>query len=90
MKMTLKQQLMEVLAEAIEQEAKYIFMEFQIGDYPSTELIVNPIDNVELKAQYIDMAYDDNLVNTKATHISITGFGYCDDLGELEYVRSIE
>jgi hypothetical protein len=82
--MTDKQQLMEMINYAIEQDYNYIFMELLIGDSPTTELIINPIVNAELKANYINETYDDDLINNNARHISIVRYGYTDHLGHLQ------
>lgn len=87
--LTRKGRLIESFTEAIEQGAKYVFLEIQLpyGLYPATELIVNPIENAQPKMEYINEVYDDELIGVHAP-IQIISFGFVENLSQLEYARN--
>lgn len=90
MEMTKKEQFIESMEEAIDRGAKYIFTEMYINGYPSTEVIVNPIENGQLKLDYICGTYDDNLCMIKGDVklVEIISFGAIDNMSQLEYEKN--
>lgn len=84
--MTKKELLIESFENAIEQSAKYVFTEIDLG-YEATELIINPIENAQVKLEYLCKTYDDDLKHPHAP-VSIVSFGFVDNLSQLEYVRA--
>lgn len=64
---------------------KYIYTEIDLG-YPSTEIIINPVDNIDEKIKYLCKTYNDDLEHPHAP-VKIVSFGWCYNLSQLEYVR---
>lgn len=87
MEQTKKERLIESFEDAIEQGAKYVFLEMQLPLHPATELIINPIENAEKKLEYILHVYDDELLGLHAP-VSIISFGFVENLSQLEYARN--
>lgn len=83
----LKEQLIANWKEGIENKAKYFYVSVFMEGFPTTELIVNIIDNVEGKLKYYDKTYNEDLLHKFAKNIGIVDFGYCHDLSELEHVK---
>lgn len=76
----MKQDLKELWAEGQSLEAYFYWLEIQLPDTPTTEMIANPSVNVEAKLAYIDKTYDENLVSVHNPEVKIVNFGYCNDL----------
>jgi hypothetical protein len=92
--MTKKERFIESFEEAIKIGARYVFTEMWINGYPASEIIVNPIENAQLKLDYICKVYDDNLCMVKNENgnglkvVEIISFGYIENLSQLEYARN--
>jgi hypothetical protein len=87
MEQTKKERLVESFETAIEEGAKYIFVEVHAEGSPANEIIINPIENAAIKLAYYQKAYNDDLVLPHAP-ISVVSFGYIENLSQLEYVRN--
>jgi hypothetical protein len=86
MSMTKKNELQKCFMEAIEEGAKSVYVEVFMDNFPSSELIVNPIDNALGKLDYYNNAYDDNLQHNHSKGIRIIDFGYSlDEVLEIQY-----
>ena len=72
---------------AIEEDAKYIYVEVYIEGYSDSEVIVNPISNADMKLDYLCKTYNDDLIMPHAP-IKIISFGYLYDMSQLEYVKN--
>ena len=48
---------------AIEEDAKYIYVEVYIEGYSDSEVIVNPISNADMKLDYLCKTYNDDLIH---------------------------
>lgn len=84
--MTKKNELQECFLEAIEKGAKHVYVEIFMDTFPSSELIINPIDNALGKLAYYNNAYDENLQHNHSKGIQIIDFGYSlDEVLEVEY-----
>lgn len=85
--MTRKEELIEAFELAFSDDAKYVFLEMQLPLHPATELIINPIENVQQKLEYILHVYDDELIGIHAP-VQIISFGHVHNLSQLEYARN--
>jgi hypothetical protein len=85
--MTKKEELIEAFEYAFENKSKYMFLEMALPLHPATELIINPIENLQQKLEYLLHVYDDELIGLHAP-VQIISFGCVDNLSQLEYARN--
>lgn len=49
----------------------------EMSGFPSPEMIVNPVDNLEKKLEYYKATYNENLNHKNAEGIKIIGYTFC-------------
>lgn len=81
------QKLRQSWEEGIDKGAKYFYVSVFMEGFPTTELIVNVVDNAEKKLAYYEKTYNEDLIHKFSRTIGIVDFGYAHDLSELEYVK---
>lgn len=64
---------------------KYVGVKFQIFDYPKNEIIINCIENVDLKLEYYKRCFNNELkVYTSDGIIQIVGFTFGNSFADIE------
>jgi hypothetical protein len=49
----------------------------EMPEFPSPEMIINPVENLEKKLEYYKNTYDDNLEHKHAKGIKIIAYSFC-------------
>jgi hypothetical protein len=80
-KMTKKEQLMEVFSDSEEYGLDYVAVGVKTDTNPNIEIIINPYTNFESKKEYYQNAYDDDLVLKTSSGIRIvSALGFDHDI----------
>lgn len=62
-----------ILEAAIKEECEYVTVFVQMPDLPLPELITNPIENIPMKLEYYEQAYDEQMRLKAKQEIRIVG-----------------
>ncbi|MGL6202071.1 MAG: hypothetical protein ACRC3H_24395 [Lachnospiraceae bacterium] len=57
-----KDKLMMLFEDAKKHKYKFLGVKIETKGHPGAEIIINPLANYDVKKDYYDKAYDDNLV----------------------------
>ena len=85
--MTNMDKLEELFGLAKEDDAKFIAVAIEMDGFPEPEIIVNPIENADLKLEYYKKTYDENLNHKFAEGVRIIICDYGDSLGEFNWIN---
>lgn len=62
-----------ILEAAIKEECEYVTVFVQMPDLPLPEMITNPIENIPMKLEYYESAYDEQMRLKAKPEIMIVG-----------------
>ncbi|PKJ52670.1 MULTISPECIES: hypothetical protein [Bacillus] len=78
MKSTNKQDFMDFLKETAIKGMAVFYFSVKMKDFPQEEIIINHVDNLDKKLEYIDKTYGDDMKHASGM-VEITGFGHAKD-----------
>ncbi|ABY46796.1 hypothetical protein [Bacillus mycoides] len=77
--MTRKEQFMELMKMTAIKGMTVFYFGVKMKDFPQEELIVNHVDNLDKKLEYIDKTYNDDMKHASGM-VEITSFGHSLDM----------